>query len=103
MKTHYDTLSVAYNKLRERGFTTNFEAIPNKLLIAENGDESYTPDQIKAVEFHRFEGSINPADASIIYALEANGTDRGILLDAYGADSSSEVAEFMKDVTINKN
>lgn len=102
MKTHYDTLSVAFNELNKRGFQANFEAIPNKLLQVEGAEETYTPAESTIVEFHRFEGSSNPSDMSILYAIETTDGNKGILLDAYGADSSQEVAEFIKEVKIAK-
>tara|TARA_R110002049_G_scaffold247413_9_gene421605 strand:+ start:2082 stop:2390 length:309 start_codon:yes stop_codon:yes gene_type:complete len=102
MNTHYDTLSAAYNELNKRGYQTNFEAIPNKLLQDEGTEETYSPAESTIVEFHRFEGSTNPSDMSILYAIETSDGKKGILLDAYGADSSQEVAEFIKEVKIAK-
>ncbi len=102
MKPHYDTLSTAFNQLKERGFTADFEAIPNKLLKVEGEKITFTPQEVDIKEIHRFEGTSNPADTSILYAIEAAESTQGILLDAYGADSSAEVAEFIKDVKLKK-
>ncbi len=102
MKPHYDTLSVAFNQLKDRGFKSNFEAIPNKLLQEEESKQTYFPEEAKIVELHRFEGSSNPTDTSILYAIEIKDGTKGILLDAYGADSSSEVADFIKEIKIDK-
>lgn len=102
MKPHYDTLSVAFNQLKDRGFKSNFEAISNKLLQEEESKQTYSPEEAKIVEIHRFEGSSNPADTSILYAIEIKDGTKGILLDAYGADSSAEVADFIKEVRIDK-
>ncbi len=100
MKTHYDTLSTAFNQLKERGFTADFEAIPDKLLKVEGQNKTFSPHEVTVEEIHRFEGTSNPADTSILYAIKAAETTKGILLDAYGADSSAEVAEFIKDVEL---
>lgn len=102
MKTHYDTLSTAFDQLKERGFTADFEAVPNKLLKIESQDKTFSPQEVIIEEIHRFEGTSNPADTTILYAITAKESTKGILLDAYGADSSSEVADFIKDVELKK-
>ncbi len=97
---HYSTLSTAYKALQERGFSKDFEASDGNTLKVSKTDNSFKPNEVEICEFHRFEGESNPSDTSIIYAMEAKDGSKGILIDAYGADASMKVAEFLKQVKI---
>ena len=95
----YSTLSIATEDLKKRGFTEEFNIESNDCICTPDGLKC-SPEEVEIVEFHRFEGVSNPADTSIIYALKANpeGLEekKGILIDAYGADSSQKTAAFMR-------
>lgn len=84
MKTTYETLSIAVNALQKKGYTENFELIENGI---ENKAKKqlFNADFVKVTEVHRFEGYTNPADSSVLYALETTSGVKGLLIDAYGA------------------
>lgn len=96
----YSTLSIAYKELKDRGFDKDFEAEDGNTLKVSKTEASFQPKDVEICEFHRFEGESNPSDTSIIYAIETNDGTKGILIDAYGADGSMRVAEFLKQVKI---
>jgi hypothetical protein len=58
----------------------------------------YKPEEVKIKNFYRFEGESDPADNTILYAIETTSGERGTLTDAYGPYSDSHVAKFIQDV-----
>lgn len=102
----YNTLTEATHSLKERGFDREFSVDENIKLFSTNDDgknPSYSPDEVKVVEFHRFEGMSDPNDMTIIYALETRGGERGVLIDAFGAYSDEKIDEFVKNLKIEHN
>jgi hypothetical protein len=98
-KHSYDTLSQAMNSLKERGYDYEVELIDeNHIRI---GDKQYSDQEVKILEFHRFEGMSNPADMSVVYAINSKDGSKGLLADAYGADASVKVAKFLKNVSMD--
>jgi hypothetical protein len=97
MNNQYNTLSEAVEKLKQRGFSHNFRINEQGELI-ETGKSSYEPSDIKLIEFHRFEGTSDPADMSIVYALETKTGERGTVVDSFGVDGSETISTFMNKV-----
>ena len=96
-KTHMKTLVSCLNSLLAAGFETQFRARKNGLESLTT-KKIYKPDAIKVLSFYRFEGESDPADNSIVYAIETNDGERGTLTDAYGPYSDTNVTNFMKEV-----
>ena len=101
MNNQYTTLSEGINQLKERGYTCNFE-INNEGQLCEVDGKKYSPSEIELHEYHRFEGMSNPADSSILYALQTASGLKGLLVDAYGVDVSRLVSNFMNQVEETK-
>lgn len=97
-KNSYDTLSQAMNSLKDRGFNEEVEVIDDSHIRI--GDQEYSDQEIEILEFHRFEGMSNPADTSVVYALNSKDGNKGLLADAYGADASEKVAKFLENVSM---
>lgn len=95
----YDTLSEAMNKLKEKGFTYEFDFKDAHLCCASENRE-YGSDELKIVEVHRFEGITDPEDNSVLYAVEANDGSKGLVIDAYGMYADAEKTKFMSEVEI---
>ncbi len=76
-RNDYETLSEAMNGIRERGYEKD---LTEAILNDETG--KYT-----IVESYRFEGMTNPGDSSVLYAIESESGEKGIIVDAYNADS----------------
>ena len=101
-KVEMKTLVSCLNSLTLQGFTTDFKVYPAGLKSL-NSDRVYTPVEVKVLNFYRFEGESDPADNSILYALETEDGHRGTLVDAYGPYADSKVTNFMQQVeAINK-
>jgi hypothetical protein len=97
MNNQYNTLSEAIELLKKRGFTHNFRVSKEGELI-ESGNTTYEPVEVKLVEFHRFEGTSDPGDMSIVYALETSTGEKGTVVDSFGVDGSETISDFMNKV-----
>lgn len=96
------SLSGCLNKLLLDGFTEDFKAAERGLLSLKN-EKIYEPGQIHVVNFYRFEGASDPADNTILYAIETDDGVKGTLVDAYGSYADERVTAFMEEVEeINK-
>jgi hypothetical protein len=99
MKTPHEmkTLSECINSLQEEGFKENF-LVKDTGLYAPESKKIYSPEETTIVSFYRFEGNSDPADNSILYAIETNDKVKGLLTDSYGPAANSLIAEFIKKV-----
>ncbi len=97
-----NTLTSVSNKVVKDGYTHSFK-IQDKKLFSSTNDTSYEPDQVKIVNFYRFEGQSDPGDNAIMYVIETTDGSKGTLIDAYGAYADEGVNKFMEQVEeINK-
>lgn len=88
------TLSESINVLKQRGFDKDFQIVENGLKATDE-ERAYTPEEVKILNFFRFEGETDPADMSILYAIETSTGIKGTLVDAYGTYANSKVTEFI--------
>ena len=96
------SLAGCINKLVLYGFTEDFKAGERGLLSLKN-EKIYEPGQVRVVSFYRFEGASDPADNTILYAIETDDGVKGTLVDAYGSYADTRVTSFMEQVEeINK-
>jgi hypothetical protein len=93
------TLVQCTNTLKKYGFDKDFFVLEGgKGMKAMDGDKIYTPDEVKIVNFYRFEGESDPGDMQILYAIETSDGTRGTLSDAFGTYASRRVSEFILKV-----
>lgn len=91
------SLTACLEKMLEEGYTEDFKAVEEGLKALRT-EKIYQPDQVKIVNFFRFEGISDPDDMSILYVLETNDGLKGTLIDAYGPYASPEVNQFIVEV-----
>jgi hypothetical protein len=91
------TLSEVMTAVQKDGFKENF-IVKENLLYAPEANKYYAPLEIRIANFYRFEGSSDPGDSSILYAIETTDGVKGILLDAYGAYSDEMTTNFIREV-----
>ena len=85
------------NMLMALGFITQFKAVANGLKSLLTGFV-YPPEDIKIVNYYRFEDAPNPDDNAILYAIETPNGEKGTLTDGYGHAADSEVAAIVTKV-----
>jgi len=91
------TLVATLNNIIKKGYSEDYK-VNDKGLKALKTNKIYQPDEVKVVDFHRFEGTSDPGDESILYVIETNDGSKGTLVDAYGPSSDTKVTTFMKKV-----
>lgn len=96
-KEDMKTLTSCLNSLLASGFETQFKAVKDGLKSFTT-EKVYKPAEVKIKNFYRFEGESDPADSTILYAIETTSGERGTLTDAYGPYSDIHVAKFIQDV-----
>jgi len=94
----YDTVTEAIKGLRERGYTKDFNLKENCIVCDE---EKYHPEDFEIVEVYRFEGNTDPADEAVVYAIESNKGDRGVLVSGYGISADEMSSELAKKLLIH--
>lgn len=85
-------------QLRKEGCKLDFRVTEEGMLSTMDGKEKYSPEQVRIVNFYRFEGESNPDDMSILYVLETDTGLKGTVSDAYGTYSDETIESFMKQV-----
>ena len=95
------TLAGVMDDLAARGFTEHFMPSAGRLRAVEH-DASFSADEVVISEYHRFEGVSDPDDMAILYAIEASGSIRGTLVDAFGVYSDPRVGLLMKEVRVQR-
>jgi hypothetical protein len=96
------TLTERTNKAIQNGYTDNLK-VTKQGLYSTQKDKTYTPGEVKIIDFYRFEGQSDPADNAIMYIIETKDGVKGILIDAYGAYADENVNKFITEVEqINK-
>jgi hypothetical protein len=76
--------AIALAALARRGYLEEFVIRDGAVCIA-NTTRRYRPEDLHIRDYYRFEGTSDPDDMSVIYALEARDGTRGTLTDAYGS------------------
>lgn len=91
-------LSEVIKDLKDRGYTEDFIYRDN-MLFTTNKESQFGAEELTIKDEYRFEGDSDPADMSILYAIESTNGTKGTLVDSYGADSNVELEEFLAKVT----
>lgn len=91
------SLSSCLNKMVSDGYSADFKAT-SEGLYSINTHRTYYPQEVRVVNFFRFEGPSDPEDNAIMYVIETNDGEKGTLVDAYGAYSDPQIEKFMKQV-----
>lgn len=96
------TLTERVNKAMKDGYTDTLK-VTKQGLYSTGKDKTYGPEEVKVIDFSRFEGQSDPADNAIMYVIETTDGVKGVLIDAYGAYADEHVNKFMTAVEeINK-
>lgn len=89
------TLVEVLNDLKDQGYSSDFN-YSNGKLAALGSKDTFSPEEVILKNEFRFEGESNPADSSILYAIETSDGTKGTLVDSYGAQSHTDLEEFLK-------
>ncbi|WP_143960523.1 hypothetical protein [Litoribacter populi] len=104
--TYMTPLSQVMKRLEEKGYGAEFRTKKDKGAVLDEGNKTYSAEDLKIVKVYRFEGESDPADMAILYAIQAKDGKHGYLLDAYGTYSDEEQQyhiDFIKKVPADKD
>ncbi len=88
-KAHYAPVSIALEKLREQGYTTDFNLKENYIEFALG---KFTPDEFEIKDVYRYEGNSDPGDEATVYAIESASGVKGVLVTGYGMSADSNLS-----------
>lgn len=97
MTTYMKTLLSCLRTVEAQGYTDNFKVLNQTLTSLKTG-HSYMPEDVRILNFFRFEGASNPDDNAILYIIETNDGSMGTLVDGYGISADTDVGNFMLNV-----
>jgi hypothetical protein len=93
----YTREAPAIAALKRRGFTGEFVVDDGRLRL-EGTDRRFGPEDLRIVNHLRFEGTSDPGDMSIVYAIEACDGTRGVLVDAFGTYADPAVGALVRRI-----
>jgi len=97
---NYETLSEAINKLKEQGYTEDFNLMEN-CIECRNENFKIFHDEFYVDKFFRFEDETNPSDQSILYAISSEKHHvKGLLVNGYGIYSDTIANEMMEKLHV---
>ncbi len=97
---NYDTMVEALSGLKARGYTLDFNLTETRLECPGEGLK-LDPQEFEISEVHRFEGDSNPADMSVVYAIESNQGHKGSLVAAFGTYADTVSAELLSKLSVH--
>ena len=97
-KVELTSLVGVLNKVHKDGYKIDFKVTEDGRLATMDDKESFGPDQVRIVDFYRFEGETNPGDMAVLYVLETSSGAKGSITNSYGAYADETIDTFMKKV-----
>lgn len=100
------TLSQVMETLRKRGIHKEFRMNEECEMKYESSKKNYLPDELTILKTYRFEGDSNPADNVVLYVVQADDKNFGIIIDSYGAESNypgPEFDNFLREIPIQES
>jgi hypothetical protein len=96
-----ETMQEAMQRFERRGFRQGFRAAPKGRLTVD-GDVLYEPEELVVEEVARFEGTSDPADEAVLFALRtADGKVRGTFVATYGPQAGPEAIEAVRRLDLH--
>lgn len=97
--TREETLQRVVDELGRRGYTEHFRAIDGGLEALGTG-ERFDSKDLTIRGYYRFEGTSDPDDMAIVYAIETRRGVRGVLIDAFGVYADPMTGAALRSVPI---
>lgn len=91
----------AIKELKRRGFKDEFKLEQDGMRSLDS-NKIYEPNDMKIIEYHRFEGISNPSDMSAVFAVKCTDGTQGIIVTSYGTYADIKLISFLDQVKIKK-
>ncbi len=95
------TVAGALRLFNGRGFDREMSVERGRLHVSGTA-RTYGPQEVRVREHRRFEGVSDPADTSVVYAIETVDGVRGTLVDAYNVYADPALGDFLRDVKVGE-
>lgn len=92
---HYASVIKALEELKTMGFTIDFN-------LLEEDIQSH-PEHYEILHIYRYEGESNPDDEAIVYGIKSNAGEKGVFVAGFSANSESEAAKILNEISIKGN
>jgi len=92
---HYASVSKALEELNTLGFTIDYNLQEGVIM-------DY-PDSYQIVKIYRYEGDSNPDDEAVVYGIKANSGEKGVFVAGFSANSESDAAKVLRELTIKSD
>jgi hypothetical protein len=95
---NYETVSEALNDLVKRGYTTDFLVhAEQECLLCNKTALQLSPEEFEIDETYRFEGTTDPGDEMIVYAISSPKHNiKGTVVNAFGIYSDSKTSKIIE-------
>ena len=97
----YDTVAEAVNGLKKRGYTIDFNIEADNICCPKT-PLSLKPADFAITEYYRFEGESDPADEAVVYAIESNKGERGLLVTGFGITAEGVGEEMIEKLRVKR-
>jgi len=103
MTKNYETVSEAVNDLVKRGYEVNFTVhAEEECLMCDQISLCLSPEEFEIHETYRFEGTTDPADEAVVFAVCAPKHQlKGIVIDAFGTYSDAKTSKILQRLPTN--
>jgi len=92
MNQNYVTLVGTIEKLKDEGYTLDFNVREDRMVCPQTNSD-FSPKDFKIDKVFRFEGATNPDDQAVLYAISSERFNiKGVLVNGYGisADAATD-------------
>jgi hypothetical protein len=96
---NYQSLLAAVSDFAARGYNFSYN-FTDGVLHCDSLNRCFYPAELLITEVYRFESMSDPADNSVVYAIESKDGIKGILVDAYGTYSDDDKNHFLEQIPI---
>lgn len=91
------SLTSCLERMKEEGYREDFQVTNDKLTTFDHS-KSFGSEQVRIVNFYRFEGVSDPGDEMVLYVIETDDGTKGTLADGYNAYAGEDVSKFIVEV-----
>lgn len=99
------TLSQVMARLAKKGIIHEFRMNENNEVTFQDSDKVLQPEGMKILKSYRFEGDSNPSDNAVLYVAKDSDGNKGMIIDAYGAESNTpeQFDEFIRQIPVEEH
>ncbi len=97
-------LTKVLESLEQKGYGTELVLDKEGAQLDASG-RYYRPEELTIVKVYRFEGESDPADMSVIYAIQSHDGKTGYIMNAYGTYSDQDnpyYDDFIREVKVEE-